>query len=128
MRVTNVTAKSHFPWDGKIDITYWLEGGDESHVALVSFMGHDNVHGVDLPAKSVLGDFVHRNGGPYTATWDYGADYPNSIQTDMVVDVNVKESPASFTKTYVRVDLQTGASGDSDVAPDLSSDTCRTTE
>ena len=132
MRVTNVTVKSHFLWDGKIDITYWLEGGEESRVALVSFMGHDNVHGVDLPAKSVSGVILRPNGGPYTVTWDFAADYPNSIQNDLVVDVNVNVVKevlcASFTKTYVRVNLQTGESWDSSVGPDLSSDTCRTTE
>ena len=89
--------------------------------------GFDSVLQEELPARTVSGDGIGEylpNGGPYHAVWDYAADYPGSIQTDLVVNVRVFFD----RRTYLVVDLETWEIRSTDTPPDLSDDTCRTTE
>ena len=126
MRVTNVSAKPRWPWDGKIDVTYSLEGGSSGELYTVLLSGFDSVLQEELPARTVSGDGIGEylpNGGPYHAVWDYAADYPGSIQTDLVVNVRAFER-----RDYLVVDLMTGEKRYTPTPPDLSDDTCRTTE
>ena len=92
IRVANATATPHWPWDGRIDIKYSLEGDVSDEKYTVSFTGYDKVLQEEVPATTLSGDGVGETlpvGGPYSTTWDFGADYPNGHYSDIVVKVEV---------------------------------------
>jgi len=126
MQVRNVMAKPHWPWDGKIEITFSIAGGKSGEKLPICIYGYDNVLQEKVLAKTLSGDGVGEgitlgNGGPYTAIWDFAADYPGEYRTDMVVRVEL-------ILHYLVVNLETGKWGYSNNPPNLSDDTCRTTE
>ncbi|MCQ2403363.1 MAG: SUMF1/EgtB/PvdO family nonheme iron enzyme [Lentisphaeria bacterium] len=79
----------------------------------------------EVVAKTLSGSGVNEalpNGGPYAATWDFAADCPGVVPTNMAVDAK------AMAGNYLVVDLETGSHRYTMSAPDLSDDTCRTTE
>jgi len=99
VRVTNATATPHWPWDGKVDIGYSLESDVADKTYTVFFTGYDKVLQAEVPATTLSGDGVGENlpvGGPYSTTWDFGADYPKGHYSDIVVKVEAAAEGESF--------------------------------
>ena len=129
-RVTNLTATPRTPWNGLMDITYSLECDTPDAVMSVSFQGFDYDRNESIPMTTLTGDGAGGEllpaGGPYHIVWDSANDWPEGHSSEFTVTatVEVKET----TPLYLVVNLNTGAVTPSTTGPDLSDDTCRTTE
>ena len=129
-RVTNLTATPRTPWNGLVDITYSLECDTPDAVMAVSFQGFDYDRNDSVPMTALTGDGAGgkllQSGGPYHSVWDSANDWPEGHSSEFTVTATaeVKET----TPLYLVVNLNTGAVTPSATGPDLSDDTCRTTE
>ena len=133
-RVTNLTATPRTPWNGLVDITYSLECEAPYAAMAVSFQGFDYDRNESIPMTTLTGDGAGGElllaGGPYHIIWDSANDWPEGHSSEFTVTATaeVKEQTVDFTFDYLVVDLNTGAVTPSTTGPDLSDDTCRTTE
>lgn len=129
-RVTNLTATPRTPWNGLVDITYSLECDTPDAAMAVSFQGFDYDRNESVPMTALTGDGAGgellQSGGPYHIVWDSANDWPEGHSSEFTVTATaeVKET----TPLYFVVNLDTGAVTSSTTGPDLSDDTCRTTE
>ena len=129
-RVTNLTATPRTPWNGLVDITYSLECDTPDAAMAVSFQGFDYDRNESIPMTALTGDGAGGEllpaGGPYHIVWDSANDWPEGHSSEFTVTATaeVKET----TPLYLVVNLNTGAVTPSSTGPDLSDDTCRTTE
>lgn len=129
-RVTNLTATPRTPWNGLVDITYSLECDTPDAAMAVSFQGFDYDRNESVPMTTLTGDGAGgellQSGGPYHIVWDSANDWPEGHSSEFTVTATaeVKET----TPLYLVVNLNTGAVTSSSTGPDLSDDTCRTTE
>ena len=129
-RVTNLTATPRTPWNGLVDITYSLECDIPDAVMAVSFQGFDYDRNESISMTTLTGDGAGGEllpaGGPYHIVWDSTNDWPEGHSSEFTVTATaeVKET----TPLYLVVNLNTGAVTPSAAGPDLSNDTCRTTE
>lgn len=136
VKVANVSVKPRWPWNGKVDVIYYVvcddldEKGQPCDIH-VDFMGYDAVQKKDIPMVSLTGDGVTstvKSGGPYKVTWDASQDY-TTLNTSafqvkihaclglyMVVDLSKQVNAISYPIRYT------------DTPPDLNDDTCRKTE
>ena len=96
----------------------------------VSFQGFDYDRNESVPMTTLTGDGAGgellQSGGPYHIVWDSANDWPEGHSSEFTVTATaeVKET----TPLYLVVNLNTGAVTSSYTGPDLSDDTCRTTE
>ena len=129
-RVTNLTATPRTPWNGLVDITYSLECDAPDAAMSVSFQGYNRDWNEPIPMTTLTGDGAGGEllpaGGPYHIVWDSANDWPEGHSSEFTVTATaeVKET----TPLYLVVNLNTGAVTPSPTGPDLSNDTCRTTE
>ena len=128
-RVVNLTATPRTPWNGLVDITYSLECDTPDAVIFVSFQGFDYDRNESIPMTSLTGDGAGgellQSGGPYHIVWDSANDWPGGHSSEFTVTATATEYNNPL---YLVVDLNTGAVTPSTTGPDLSDDTCRTTE
>ena len=133
-RVTNLTATPRTPWNGLVDITYSLECDTPDAAMAVSFQGFDYDRNESIPMTALTGDGAGGEllpaGGPYHIVWDSANDWPEGHSSEFTVTATaeIKEQAVDFASDYVVVNLNTGAVTPSSTGPDLSDDTCRTTE
>lgn len=129
-RVVNLVASPRTPWNGLVDITYSLECDTPDDAMAVSFQGHDRDWDESVPMTSLTGDGAAgellQAGGPYHIVWDSAADWPGGHSSEFTVTA-MAEAKENWPR-YLVVDLNTGAITTSSTGPDLSDDTCRTTE
>ena len=129
-RVVNLVATPRTPWNGLVDITYSLECDTPDDAMEVSFQGHDRDWDESVPMTSLTGDGAAgellQAGGPYHIVWDSAADWPGGHSSEFTVTATA-EAKENWPR-YLVVDLNTGAITTSSTGPDLSDDTCRTTE
>lgn len=129
-RVVNLVATPRMPWNGLVDITYSLECDTPDDAMAVSFQGHDRDWDESVPMTSLTGDGAAgellQAGGPYHIVWDSAADWPGGHSSEFTVAATA-EAKENWPR-YLVVDLNTGAITTSSTGPDLSDDTCRTTE
>ena len=129
-RVVNLVATPRTPWNGLVDITYSLECDTPDDAMAVSFQGHDRDWDESVPMTSLTGDGAAgellQAGGPYHIVWDSAADWPGGHSSEFTVTATA-EAKENWP-CYLVVDLNTGAITTSPTGPDLSDDTCRTTE
>jgi len=134
-----VTAVPRWPWNGKVDITVKippLEGNDILAYSLL-LEGFDNDKQEVLPIQTLTFDHqdlvyfgngvVSAPAGTYKLVWDVAADFPALNTSSLAVKATVSPSPVR-KNTYMVVNLETFAIRYTTDAPDLSNDTCRTTE
>lgn len=129
-RVVNLVATPRTPWNGLVDITYSLECDTPDDAMAVSFQGHDRDWDESVPMTSLTGDGAAgellQAGGPYHIVWDSAADWPGGHSSEFTVTATA-EAKENWPR-YLVVDLNTGIITTSPTGPDLSDDTCRTTE
>lgn len=129
-RVVNLVATPRMPWNGLVDITYSLECDTPDDAMAVSFQGHNRDWDESVPMTSLTGDGAAGElllaGGPYHIVWDSAADWPGGHSSEFTVTATA-EAKENWPR-YLVVDLNTGAITTSSTGPDLSDDTCRTTE
>ncbi len=129
-RVTNLTVTPRTPWNGLVDITYSLECDTPDAVMAVSFQGFDYDRNESVPMTTLTGDGAGgellQSGGPYHIVWDSANDWPEGHSSEFTVTATAEAKET--TPLYLVVNLNTGAVAPSTTGPDLSDDTCRTTE
>ncbi len=132
VKVKDILVKPRWPWNGLVDITYSIEcdkenNNDEPKDVYVLFEGKDNDRNRVVMMKSLTGDGVNesvKEGGPYTVTWDMAKDAPDLNSSSFQVNVHAMVGFAP----YLVIDLQTWEKRYTAQPPDLSDNTCRTTE
>ena len=133
-RVTNLTVTPRTPWNGLVDITYSLECSTPGAAMAVSFQGYNRDWNESIPMTTLTGDgaggVLLPAGGPYHIVWNSANDWPEGHSSEFTVTATaeVEEQTVDFTSDYLVVNLNTGAVTTSTMAPDLSDDTCRTSE
>ena len=125
-------VQQRWPWNGKVDIDYTITYDDAEADIYVSFIGKDGGANRSFPLKTLAG--AGANGvvkaGRHRITWDMSVDEPTLHTGDFTVSVQ------AFTGAwpYLVVDLSGGTDVSrypvrySALGPDVSQDTCRTTE
>ncbi len=131
--VSNVKAVPRWPWNGKVDITFNVSAS-AGEAALIFLQGYDRKSEKNIDLQTII-----INGRPYT--YNYAGFYAESASHTVVWDAS-KDCPELYTpsmaikvtaipikkNTYLVVDLETGTFRSSASSPNLSDDTCRTTE
>ncbi len=139
LQVTNVRTVSRWPFAGEVDIYYTVNCSRTDAAITVSFAGHDgntgktiamnpaHLSGDGIDAPVTLGKEMH-------AVWDAASDRPNYRCDNFTVRVTARADVQFGTMTYLVVDLSGGSEAesypmeDTDTAPSLSDDSCRTTK
>lgn len=129
--VTVNRAQQRFPWNGLVDVDIELadvaEGtGYRPEIALVS-------GNIEYAASTFVTDPVLTGNGAHRLTWDFAADFPGTVLSNVTVRVGV--APIAETDPlYLVFDISAGPTAESyphwytTEPPDLSKDACRTTE
>jgi len=84
--VSEVTAKQHYPWCGKIDIGYTVAGSTDG--LLVKITVKDNDNDVTYEAKS-FDAAPTAKAGSHTVVWDATKDGVNKVSKNMVATVSL---------------------------------------
>ena len=133
--VDSVTARQRWPWNNLVDVTFTVSGSDsqEDFYRVDVSATYPGVVGDGLSARTLRDEPLVKGDGTYRIVWDMGADAPGLVTSNLTVQVTV--APFSATEpVYMVVDLSSGPQSSSYPvrytfeAPDLSDDTCRTTE
>lgn len=132
--VTGVSARQHWPWDNKVDVDFTLSEADADLFYHVDILAqYPGMPGDGVRAKTLLSEPAVRGNGAHRIVWDMGADLPGLYTTNLTVSVTVSPFDGT-TPAYLVIDLSGGSTATSypvrytTEAPDLSTDTCRTTE
>ncbi len=78
--IYNVSWQARWPWNGLVDITYYVDCENPDAQVLVLLSGHDNDRDVNVPITALLGPGITepvKAGGPYTVTWYVAEDEPD---------------------------------------------------
>ena len=133
--VTGVTARQRWPWNNLVDVGFTLSGVESSETfyridVRASYAG---MAGEAVAAKTLVSEPVVKGNGSHTIVWDMGRDLPGLVTSNLTV--TVLASPlAAMESVYMVLDLSGGSGATSYpvryslMGPDLSDDTCRTTE
>jgi formylglycine-generating enzyme required for sulfatase activity len=138
-RVTGVRAQPRYPWEGVVDIYYTVECTDTTAEIAISFRGHDRARGnvIAFRQEHLSGDGVDAPvivGQEMHAVWDASAALPDFRSTAFTVEVVASCELGEWGDDYLVVDLSKGPDAASypirysAEAPDVTNDTCRTTE
>lgn len=135
LEVADVTARQRWPWNNLVDVTFQLSGAESSETfyRIDVSASYPGMAGDAVAAKSLVSEPLVKGNGSHAVVWDMGADLPGLVASNLTVSVSA--APLAPTDpVYMIVDLSDGASATSYpvryslTGPDLSDDTCRTTE
>ena len=90
-RVTSVSVKPRWPWNGLVDIDYTLAVEPAEGKTAISVSGYDTVTKTVLAPVTISGvgaDGEPVPSGTHRITWDVGADYPEFHSEAFTVDVS----------------------------------------
>lgn len=133
--VADVTARQRWPWNNLVDIGFTLSGveSSETFYRIDVKASYPGMSGDAVAAKTLVSEPLVKGNGPHTIVWDMGRDLPGLVTSNLTV--TVLASPLAATESvYMVLDLSGGSSATSYpvryslMGPDLSDDTCRTTE
>ncbi|MBQ7190268.1 MAG: formylglycine-generating enzyme family protein [Kiritimatiellae bacterium] len=130
--VTDVKAVQRYPWNGLVDIDYTVVCDDANADVYVFPEGTDNDTGARLQMRTLTGEGANGTvkAGTHRMTWNAAKDMPNYHTPSFSVKMTAIRGVAPF----IVIDLSGGADAASypvrfsAAGPDLTSDTCRTTE
>ncbi len=130
--VTDVKAVQRYPWKGLVDVDYTVVCDDADADVYVFPEGTDNDTGALLQMRTLTGDGANGTvkAGTHRMTWNAAKDMPNYHTPNFSVKVTAIRGVAP----YIVIDLSRGPDAlnypvrFSTIGPDITSDTCRTTE
>jgi formylglycine-generating enzyme required for sulfatase activity len=139
LQVTDVRTVSRWPFAGEMDIYYTVNCSRADAEVTVSFAGYDGNTGktIAMNTEYLSGDGIDTAvtlGKEMHAVWDAASDRPNYRCDNFTVRVTAHAEVQCGTMTYLVVDLSGGSEAtnypveDTDTAPNLSDDSCRTTK
>ena len=136
VNVSTVSARQRWPWNNLVDIDFSLSDTESGALYQIDVAARfPGIEGDEVAAKSLVTEPVVSGDGAHRVTWDLAADHPGLVTSNFSARVTV--TPLGDTApVYMVIDLSAGptaGAGDYPVryttqAPDLSDDTCRTTE
>ena len=137
------TLDGDFPEYGELaSCSIWITRNYSVH-----FTGYDQDRNQTVAIQTLAGQTTgFTEAGDYSVVWNAGADYPEFASSSFRISAMLQQPPFSVpaiatpsvegepNSTYLVIDLSGGSNADSypcrytNTAPDLSNDTCRTTE
>ena len=129
-----VSANQRWPWNGLMDVDFTISGSESSMAYRIELSATYNNGANKVYAKSYLTEPVVEGDGDKRVTWDLGADCPELKADDFSVTVTATPLVGNDIPVYMVIDLSSGPSlakypvRYTTTPPDLSDDTCRTTE
>lgn len=131
--VEDVKCAQRYPWNGLVDIEYTIACDDPEAEIYVNAVGFNGDTGLTVFPTHFTGDGATNTvkAGKHTMVWDARADMGNLFATK---NFQIKMYAGKTLAPYIVVDLSSGPDGDnfpvrlSMTGPDISNDTCRTTE
>ncbi len=136
VNVSNVSVRQRWPWNNLVDIDFSLSDTESGALYQIDVAARfPGIEGDEVAAKSLVTEPLVSGDGAHRVTWDLAADHPGLVTSNFTARVTV--TPLGDTApVYMVIDLSAGptaGAGDYKVryttqAPDLSDDTCRTTE
>lgn len=132
--VSTVTSRQRWPWNNLVDVDFTLADTAPGTAYRVELSAtHPGLGGNYVAARTLMTEPIAVGDGTHRVVWNAGVDFPE-LKSD-AFQVKVTVSPLADTDSvYLVIDLSEGSEAASfphrytTVAPDLSSDTCRTTE
>ena len=88
----SVEIRSRTPWEGKVDIDYVVEGGEDDREYTVAFFGKEG-DGEAFALTTLSGEGANGTvigNGAFRATWDAVADFPEGKFEALKVMVSLK--------------------------------------
>lgn len=103
--VTGVTAKQRWPWNGIVDVDFTLSGkaGEQYRIEV----GATSAKSGTFFAKTYLTEPVMA-AGQHRISWDFGRDYPNVRENDVVFSVAAFPLSEDDKPTYMVIDISAG--------------------
>lgn len=131
--VEDVKCTPRYPWNGLVDIEYTIACDNPSADIYVNPIGFNGDEGLTVFMTSLSGDGATNTvkAGTHRMTWDAQSDLGDLYAAK---NFSVKIFAGEKLAPYVVIDVSGGSNADnypirySLVGPDLSDDTCRTTE
>ena len=131
--VEDVKCTPRYPWNGLVDIEYTIACDDPEAEIYVNPVGFNGDTGLTVFPTHFTGDGATNTvkAGKHTMVWDARADMGNLFASK---NFKIKMYAGKTLAPYIVVDLSSGPNGDnfpvrlSLTGPDISDDTCRTTE
>ena len=131
--VTDVKAVQRWPWNGMVDIDYTVTADAKDVDVYVFPVGMDTDRQTRLNMRTLSGDGATGpvKPGKHRMTWNATADQPKNYNT---AHFSVQMTAFVGSAPYVVIDLSGGSEATSypvrfsPIGPDLSTNTCRTTE
>ena len=109
-RVTSVTCRQRWPWNGLVDIDYVVEGDDAVAADLVDgLLSAMATSGGRTVALQTLSGEVTAAAGTHRMTWDSSADWPELDAEDVQIRLGVVSDGGGDGATYCVIDLSGGA-------------------
>ena len=136
LEVSDVTARQRWPWNNLVDVDFTLSGTELGAWYQIDVAARfPGISGDEVGAKTLVSEPVVTGDGVHRVTWNLAADCPGLVTTNF--SVRVTATPfGDTTPIYMVIDLSAGPEAGvggypvryTTQAPDLSDDTCRTTE
>ena len=107
--VSGVTAKQRWPWNGIVDVDFTLAGkaGENYRVEVTATSAKSGT----FYAKTYLTEPVV-SAGNNRVSWDFGRDYPNVKEDDVVFTVSAYPLAQDDTPTYMVIDVSAGVNAE----------------
>ena len=130
--VEDIKCTQRYPWNGLVDIEYTIACDDPDAEIYVNPVGYNGDTGLTVFPTHFTGDGATNTvkSGKHTMVWDAKADMGLFASKNF----QIKMYAGKKLSRYIVVDLSSGPDGDnfpirySLTGPDISDDTCRTTE
>ncbi len=132
--VQNVTAQQRWPWNGLVDIDYEVVCNENPNADVWVYpLGFDHDRNISIAPRTLTGAGANSSvkPGKHRMTWDAKTDEPNFHSSSFTMTMH----GFANASRYMVVDLSNGPADGmfypvryTNDPPDLSNDTCRTTE
>lgn len=132
--ITGISANQRWPWNNLMDVDFTLSDSTASMAYRIELSATYNNGANKVYARSYLTEPIVEGDGAKRVTWDLGADCPELKADDFTVSVTATPLVDNDIPVFMVIDLSTGANSTkypvryTTTPPDLSDDTCRTTE
>lgn len=130
--VQDISIQQRWPWNGMVDIDYTLVCDQENADIYVYPVAFDGDRNISIAPRTLTGAGASApvKAGTHRMTWDMSTDEPGLHSANFTMKIHAFTGAAP----YLVVDLSSGADSThyefrySNTPPDLTQNTCRTTE
>ena len=106
VEISGVSARQRWPWNNLVDVDFTLSA-EAGALYRVAVEAKSAAKGATYHATTFASDPVAK-AGANRITWDFGADYPNLVASDMKFAGAVAPYTDSSAPLYVVIDLSAG--------------------